>query len=161
MDHIHTIIIIICAFTILLHLIGMYLLICVRNSVMNGDQRLFLFHLRLSEFCLTFMEMLRRIIYIFINSENSAITEYMNIIKFSSAAMVFYVIMIYVTVDRFFHLYLGFKYPLYWYGRKTKRLLIVTWIVFLLLTIVHTLLHRYQLIDYRNCFIFTSGLLQK
>ena len=152
MDHIHTIIIIICAFTILLHLIGMYLLICVRHSAMNGDQRLFLFHLSLSEFCLTFMEMLRRIIYIFINSENSAITEYMNIIKFSSAAMVFYVIMIFVTVDRFVHLHLGFKYPLYWYERKTKRLLTVTWIVFVLLTIVLTVLHMYQLIDYRKLF---------
>ena len=119
---------------------------------MNGDQRLFLLHLSLSEFCLTFLEMLRRIIYNIINSENSAITEYINIVKCSSAAMVFYSIMIYLTVDRFCHLYLGFKYTLYCYERKTKRLLIVTWIVFVLLTIVLTLLNRYQLIDYRKLF---------
>ena len=161
MAHIHTVIIIICSFNTLLHLIGMYLLICVRHSAMNGDQRLFLLHLSLSEFCLTFLEtefcltfleMVRRIIYNIINSENSAITEYINIIKCSSAAMVFYSIMIYLTVDRFLHLYFGFKYTLYWYERKTKRLLIVTWILFVLLTIVLTLLNRNQLIDYRKLF---------
>ena len=55
-------------------------------------------------------------------------------------------------VDRFFHLYLGIKYPVYWYKRKTKRLLIVTWFVFVLLAILLTLLHGYQLINYRKLF---------
>ena len=119
---------------------------------MKGGQRLFLMHLSLSEFCLTFLEMIKRIFYIIINSEDSITTEYISLIQFSSAAMVFYIFMIYLTADRFFVLYLSIRYPLYWSTRKTRILLITTWIVFLILTIVLSFLYKYQSIDYPKLF---------
>ena len=119
---------------------------------MNGNQRLFLFHLSLSETCLTFIETAKRILYISFHSEHTMIIEYMNIVQFSSAAMVYLFIMIYLTVDRFFELYLNIRYPLYWSERKTKRLLTATWIVFIILAIVLSFLYKYQSIDYERLF---------
>ena len=130
----------------------MYLLIILRYSTMDGCQRLFLFHLSLSEFCLTVLEMIKRFIFIIVNSEANVITEYINVIQFSSASMVYYFTMIYMTSDRFFALYLNMKYPLYWSEKKTKRLLVVTWIVFILMAICLSFLYKYQLIDYNKVF---------
>ena len=150
--HIHIIIIIICIINSILHLSGMYFLTCLRYSAMNGCQRLFLFHLSLSEFGLTFLETTKRIVYIVINTEESIITEYINIIQFSSTSMVYYFIMIYLTVDRFFELYLNMKYPFYRSERKTRHLLRFTWIVFVTLAILLSVLYKYYSIDYNKLF---------
>ena len=151
-QYIHSVILLICLLNVLLHLTGMYLLISLRNSTMNGNQRLLLLNLSLSEFCLAFIEIVKRCIYITINSNESVITQYINIIQFSSAAMVFYFIMIYMTADRFFHIYLSIRYPLYWSKTKTMRLVWVTWIVCIILSVLLSFLHKYQLVDYKQLF---------
>ena len=151
-NYIHSTVIILCVLNALLHLSGMYFLICLRHSTMNGSQRMFLLHLSLSESFLTFIEMGKRIIYIITNSEHTMVTEYMTVVQFSSAAMVYLLIMIYLTVDRFFELYLNIRYPVYWSEKKTKRLLMVTWIVFVVLMLILSLLYNYQSIDYKWLF---------
>ena len=151
-NYIHSTVIILCVLNALFHLSGMYFLICLRHSTMNGSQRMFLLHLSLSESFLTFIEMGKRIIYIITNSEHTMVTEYMTVVQFSSAAMVYLFIMIYLTVDRFFELYLNIRYPVYWSEKKTKRLLMVTWIVFVVLALILSLLYNYQSIDYKWLF---------
>ena len=151
-DHIHVIVIIICIVNVVVHMIGLYCLICLRRSAMNGSQRLFLLHLSLSELCLSLLEMMKRFIYITINSNDNIVMEYIKIIQFSSAAMVYYFIMIYMTTDRFFAIYLNVKYKLYWSEHKARRLLISTWLVFFILAIVISLLYNYKSIDYNKLF---------
>ena len=147
-----SLVILVCVINSIFHITGMYLLICLRYSAMNSSQRLFLLHLSLSEFCLTFMEMIKRILHISLNSQDNYILEYLNIIQFSSAAMVYYLIMIYLTADRFFELYLSIKYHLYWSETKSKGLLITTWVVFVMVTIVIFLLYIYKSLNYKKLF---------
>ena len=66
--------------------------------------------------------------------------------------MVYYFIMIYLTADRFFVVYLHLNYPLYWSKGKTRNLLVVTWVVFIILAIVLALLYKCLSIDYNRVF---------
>ena len=140
----------VCVVNSIFYITEMYLLICLPYSSMNSTQRLFLLHLSLSEFCLTFMEMIKRILHITLRSQDNYILEYLNIIQFSSAAMVYYLIMIYLTADRFFELYLSIKYNLYWSETKSKGLLITTWLVFVMVTIIILLLYIYKSLNYNK-----------
>ena len=151
-DHIHVIVIVISIFNVVVHITGIYCLICLRRSAMNGSQRLFLLHLSISELCLSLIELTKRFIYMTNKSNDNTIAEYMKIIQFSSAAMVYYFIMIYMTADRFFAVYLNMKYKLYWSECKARRLLISTWVIFFILAIVISLLYKYKSIDYNKLF---------
>ena len=53
----------------------------------------------------------------------------MLIVQFTGVALIFYLVMIYLTFDRFMEIALNIKYPLYWSRKKANRLLIATWII--------------------------------
>ena len=150
--YIHIVISILIVINIFVHMIGITCLVCLPRFSMIESQRLYLLNLSLSEVCLTLMELAKRLVYITTNSEYNIISEYIKVIQFSSAAMVYYFIMIYLTADRFFVVYLHLKYPLYWSKNKTRNLLAVTWVVFIILAIVLALLYKYLSIDYNRIF---------
>ena len=146
-----SIVILLCALSSMFHLTGSYILICLRHSTMNGSQRLFLLHLSLSELYMTAVELIKQLYYVAMNS-NGFILDYINVVQMSSGAMVYYFIMIYMTIDRFLAIYLNMRYKMYWSGSKTRCLLKVTWVIFFMLAMVTCLLHKYQLINYRELF---------
>ena len=80
---------------------------------------------------------------------------------FAGISIVYYLDMIYLTIDKFLQILLNIKYHLYWNETKAKWLLAVTWLFAGLLVIILALLHHYdnhgwEEIIFMYCFLDTT-----
>lgn len=118
---------------VLFHSIGAYLLISMYTASTRKTQQIYLINLSISECMINLLEMCR-IICTLIPSTSSTlkqITEirhYTLIVSFTGISVVYYFVMIYLTVHKLLEIELSIRYPLYWDERKAKYLLISTWI---------------------------------
>ena len=117
-----------------LHGIGIYLLVCLQKVGEPSIQNMFILNLSVSELLMNATEILRRcFLLILLDSLRSSTIEkikhYLSIIMFTGISVVFYMNMVYITLDRLLHIALNIRYRVYWSTAKAKCLLQITWIV--------------------------------
>ncbi|XP_057291881.1 uncharacterized protein LOC130614470 [Hydractinia symbiolongicarpus] len=116
-----------------LHIVGGYLLYryCINIS---KCQKIFLLHLAFSEIVLTGTNTALHLLF-------SVKYFQITLLLHFNATLPYYLIMIFLTVDRFFQIYLHLTYPLYWSSKHTKFLLGCVWMVTLAILIVSVSCH--------------------
>ena len=77
------------------------------------------------------------------------VQDYVMIIMFAGISVVYYLDMIYLTLDKCAEIWWNIKYPLYWDKRRTKQLLTGTWLMASCLVLVVALLHTYTAYDWK------------
>lgn len=93
----------------MLHVVGFYFLYSVRHYRKNNNQYLYLLALSFSEILVSAHMFIKRVVISITND-----------IIMSGIYTWFIVLMVLLTVDRFFEVYLNITYPLHWNSRKTK-----------------------------------------
>ena len=71
---------------------------------------------------------------------------------FTGVSLVYYCVMIYLTLDRLWDVLLNIKYHLYWQELRVKCLLTLTWVVGVGLSITISLFHRYTEYNWEEAF---------
>ena len=133
---------------VFLHTLGTYLLVCLCKHGTVNAQQIYLINLSMCEALMNLLEALRRIPDLIgtsdaVNDVISEVQTYMLIVMFTGISFVFYLDMIYLTVDRLLDIWLNLTYPVYWNEFKAKRLLQGTWVIGAVLSIVISLLHHF------------------
>lgn len=117
---------IIVASLLMLHLFGIHLLHLAKDSALQDTQRLFYMHLSISEALILLMGIVRRTGML---CQNHDAFLYPTLIQQGLALPLYYMVMISLTLDRFFSVYLNLRYPLFWSDRRTKYLLTCIWCI--------------------------------
>lgn len=135
---------------VFLHSIGIYLLFCLHKQGKSNTQNIYIGNLSISELLMNFLEMLRHPFVLCLKYGTykpthfmRSIVTYISIIMFMGISFVFYMDMIYITLDRLLNILLNLRYRLYWGNRRAKLLLQGTWLVGCLLTIVVVVAHQF------------------
>ena len=108
-------------------------------------QQLYLITLVVCECCVNLLESSKLILKLTPFSEKypehtEHISNHMLIVQFCGFALVFYVDMIFITVDRFLEVWLNIKYPIYWNEFSTSGLLAITWLIAVITAIIVNIL---------------------
>lgn len=114
------------AVPLFLHLVGWYLLY-TRSSNISKTQKVFLLHLSMAEIVLCVLYLLSMIVRE-IYGTGHVVTALALICMYSFVSM-YVLIMISLTLDRFFMVYLNIKYALYWSTKRTRRLMSFVWVI--------------------------------
>ena len=136
---------------VFLHSFGSCVLIYLYNRSRQKAQQLYLIHLSISECLMNLLESIR-IIAKFVSLKGYMLHEiemfrhYILIVSFTGVSFVFYIDMIYLTLDRLMVIMLNLKYTKYWNEKKAKYLLLVTWII--AFTIAVTVAITYSLLNF-------------
>lgn len=149
----HIIELVVCVVSMSLHAVGLYLLCCLRGSPnLNGSQRIFLMNLSLAEFCVMFCELVKSVAMLI---PSDAGRDFVSILQLAGFSLISYFAMIYLTIDRFFELYLNLKYPLYWNERRSRHLMTSMWVFSTSIALAICFLFQYCNVDYiRICYIY-------
>ena len=156
----HIILLLLNVSNVLFHSLGSYLLICIYKNGGQCAQQVFLIHLSICEALMNLLEGLRRIPdFMRLSASesfvNDKIQSFTMIIMFVGISIVYYLDMIYLTLDRLLDMVLGIKYHVYCSEAKAIKLLHATWALALLLSIAISLLYRYANYDWeRNQFAY-------
>ena len=132
-----------------LHGFGVYILTSLYNQGQRNTQNVFLINLSISEMLINFVVCLRRISdFISVSDDKptiiNRINNYMTIVLYTGMFPVYYMVMVYITLDRLLNILLSLRYCIYCTGTKAKRLLQVTWIVALLICTSVSLTHHFN-----------------
>ena len=119
---------------VFLHSIGACLLIHLYKRSRQKAQQLYLIHLSISECLMNLLESIRSITkFTHLDGNMSHIVDrflyYTLILSFTGVSFVFYLVMVYVTIDRLMVIALNLQYTKYWNENKAKYLLLVTWLI--------------------------------
>lgn len=119
---------------VILHGIGSYLLTCIYRKGERSAQKIFIINLSVCELVMNLMECIRRTIELYKLADSLSHTanefqHYLLIVIFTGVSFVFYMDMIFLTLDRLLNIILNFKYPIYCNESIAKYLLFVTWII--------------------------------
>ena len=126
----------------ILHILGCYLLVCQYKNGLQNSQQLYLINLAVSEGSVNFLQLLTNY-----TSHNLYVLRqcqhYIKTVRGYGFVTVYYLTMIYLTLDKLFHIALNMKYPLYWNGDRTKMLLITTWVITISSAITVSVVHHF------------------
>ena len=137
-----------CFFSMVVHAVGLYILHSLRGSLdINQTQRIFLFNLSLSEFMMMSCEPFKTILEW---TNHMVPHHYVAIIQLGGFSLMYYLSMIYLTIDRFFQMYLNITYPLYWSERKTRCLMAAMWVISFVLTVILWVFYQVEKIEYND-----------
>jgi len=124
-------------FPLTIHLFALYFLIKYRRCYANKSQFIHLLNLSLCELTFVTFGLISLLLTVSRYSESSYRVE---AIQYSTIIIVYFLAMIYMTVDRFLEVRLNIFYPLYWKACYTKILLCATWSVCVLLSVTIALM---------------------
>lgn len=116
-----------------LHSFGSYILLKLYPHSRHKAQQLYLVNLGISECLINLLESIRTVIILTQTegkpSQVGRLTRYYILsIAFTGLSLVFYLIMIFITIDRLMIMILTYRYRRYWNERKARYLLIATWL---------------------------------
>ena len=118
----------------LVHLAALLLLIKTSQRNITGSQKYLFISLSLTElsYCLISLAHFWCKEY----GVEKSIRKHITIFRRIAVLLMYYFIMIYITLDRFFAIYLNIKYGVYWSPLKTKRLIFVTSLVCIIASMI-------------------------
>ena len=133
--------------SIIVHSTGIYLLLYSFQHGRLAVQKKYLLNLSICEIIFNIFELVKcvsSIISMYDSTNSVALYANGYIIQMSSGdTLVLYLIMIYITIDRFMVGILSEIYPLYWRGSRARILLIMTWITCIIISFSLTLVQEY------------------
>ena len=138
----------------ILHSIGIYLMRCLQRQGQLRIHHVYLVSLSSSELLMNLLDVIKISMSYHQNSSSTLtqISNYIVLVQFTGAAIVFHFSMIFITVDRLLEILLNIKYPIYWNEDKAKRLLIALWIVSFIITIIVALCQKYLKLEWESYF---------
>lgn len=118
---------------VLLHGTGIYLLNVLHRKGKSNIQNIYILHLSVSELLMNSLEIIRTSLLLLIEYKISPnvcqqLEHYLSIVMFTGISFVFYLTMVFITIDRLLNIVLVIRYRVYWSERKAKLLLRGTWI---------------------------------
>jgi hypothetical protein len=133
---------------VLLHGTGSYLLGCIYKQGKRSAQKIFIINLSVCELIMNLMECLRRILdFVPLSGRGSSnkieFQHYLLIIMFTGISFVFYMDMIFITLDRLLNILLNVRYRIYCNHTKAKYLLLVTWLLGIVICLSVSLAHYF------------------
>ena len=132
---------------IVLHVLGCSLLAHQYRNGVEDSQQLFLINLSVTEAAINLLQFLINVSSAVItNSQatNWVIQHYVKTLRGFGFVSVYYLTMIYLTLDKMFDILLSIRYPSYWNEKYTRYLLKGTWVVSIITAIT------VSIIDYHN-----------
>lgn len=118
------------------HTFGCYLLICIFRDRNSDVQVIYLLNLSITEAVMSFMGILitpPASLFITLSKKTSVfihqVQYYVMIVLEAGVLLVYYMTMMYITLDRLLEIYWNIRYPVKWSKRKAKYLVGITWIV--------------------------------
>lgn len=138
---------------IILHTIGAYLLLRIFKNGSETSHLMYLINLALYEALMNFLEVFRRLSE-FISSGFviSEIQKYVLIVSFTGVSIVYYLNMLYITLDKLLDIALSLRYPAFWNEYKTIWLLRLLWFLSMCLCIFICFLHRFNHFNWEDAF---------
>ena len=106
---------------IILHVFGIFILLKTPSSELGSTCKAFFINLSIAEIVICSTSIIFRI---FPQSFQIAI-----LVQYLFGCNMMYLVMIFLTADRFFRVYLNIKFHLYWNDSRTKFLLVISWIL--------------------------------
>ncbi|XP_057303557.1 uncharacterized protein LOC130640955 isoform X1 [Hydractinia symbiolongicarpus] len=144
---------------ITLHCLGIYLLICLKHKRRNQDT--VILNLSIAEIAMSLFDLTQNILSRG-NSVTSTNIRYLTIAQCSFFVLPSFLIMILLTLDRFFEVYLNLQYFIYFNKKKTRILLALCWLTGLVCGIVLLSLKKFyedtSTIIYKYIFPVTEGV---
>lgn len=142
---------------ILLHGMGSYLLRIQYRKGKKNPQIIFILNLSVCELIMNFLESVRRIIFLFKLSSSvvlmlEEVQKYVLIVMFTGISFVFYMDMLYLTIDRLLCILLNLNYNYYCKSSRAKYVLYITWTVGITMAISVSLAHRYLTYNWETAF---------
>ena len=145
-----------------LHILGSYLLIHQYWNNVQNPQQLFLINLATTEGIINLIRWIASILNLPSVSPNfaSSIHEcqyYIRMLRGFGFNTVFFLSMIYLTLDKLFDILLNIKYPLYWNEKGTINLLKVTWTISITSAITVSIIYhstRHDFIEILNVYVY-------
>ena len=155
MDWVLFSIIVICLFAAIINIIGLYLLLKLRNPNINESQKVLFVSL-------CFVELLNGVITItrcftLIFKVPKVLRDFVVCFHQTTLASMYVVSMFLVTIDRYLLVNLNIKYSVYCTPNKLKRILRFSWIVFITLhfgCFATLLFYPYDIEKYTNVYIY-------
>ena len=140
--------------TTILHTLGGYLLIYQYRNGSQDSYQLFLINLSISEGVANLLQFLiNPISDMFSMSINVALVinkvqYYIKTLRGYGFVTVYFLTMIYLTLDKLFDILLNIRYPLYWNELYTRNLLTITWAMSISTAITVSIVHHYTGVDF-------------
>ena len=151
-----TVIVVLDIFNIVINSFACYLLVTIYKNGTGTVEQLYLINLCVTELASCVFILLEEMPDIFPMSDEvhmifKKVDNYLYIIIYILFCE-YYLNMIYISVDRFLDIYLNIKYPSYWNEKKTKYLIIFTWVITTALCVTVSVLYKYTTFDYEVIF---------
>lgn len=140
---------------ILLHSLGAYLLTTLYREGANAPEKLYIINLSISEVIFNFFDFFSTPLSVIphsISPEDAKIIEevqeYIIIVNGYGVVPVYFLSMIFLTIDRLLDIVLCLHYHYYITTRRTKGLLLGTWCISLFAGVILAFIHRYATKDF-------------
>ena len=116
---------VICSVNIIIQVFGCHILISIYKNGQDKVGDLYIISLSLAELICSSFVCVEKIFYF---TDMTSVYTYLTAFHFTSAALVYYLSMFYITTDKLLEVLLNIRLPVYWNIEKAKVLLVVTWI---------------------------------
>ena len=135
--------------TVMLHGLGCYLLISQYRFGLHTPQQLYLINLAVSEGTTNFLQLLINYEGKHLHNSTTIHTwqHYVKTMRGYGFVTVYFLTMIYLTLDKLLDIYLNIKYHLYWNEYRTKNLIVTTWIVTLSSAVTASIVYHFTGFD--------------
>ena len=108
----------------LVQVIALVMLVRTSKHSIKGSQKYLFISLSLAELSYGLISLIRFCCIEY--GVKKALYQHLTIFRRIAVLLMYYLLMIYITLDRFFAIYLNVKYGIYWSPVKTKRLILFT-----------------------------------
>ena len=108
------------ALPVLLHALGLIVLLKTPSQELGLTNKLYFINLSIAELVLSVTGILHRVL-------SKEIFSIIKMVQYLFGSCVMYLVMIFLTLDRFFRVYLNIKFQLYWSDFRTTVLLVTLW----------------------------------
>lgn len=138
---------------VVLHIIAVVWLLQRKCRRVSESQRLFLINLSLSEILIAGIGLLRRL---FALKTSQRIDFYMILVQNTGCILAYYLIMIILTADRFFEVYLNIRYPIFWNGKRSRYIMCFVWLVSFIVSVISIAIQQSITIEefFKFCYVY-------
>ena len=151
----YTLLMLLYVFNVILHTLGTYALLILHKDTQNRSQRLLLINHSFCESVRHVLEIILRTLQLLQFPSHHLMTYiafYMQTIAETGMCFIFYLAMIYITLDKLARAVLNMYYTLYWDEEKTRNLVLFTWFLGLSICVACTMISILTSIDLHHVF---------
>ena len=142
---------------VILHSLGTSLLISTYKTRKQEVQHIYLINLSITECLINLLDILRNFPELIeVNKDARVIvrgvSEYLIIFSYAGISVVYYVTMVYITLNKLMEIVLTISYPIYWNERKAKYSVYTTWVIAFFMSSAVALSHAFTTYNWEHAF---------